>query len=100
MLNNMNNKLVTPFEKKVIVCVQQSMKALREKGYDPTQSLRIITQGEPPPVLTNLTWALAEAILFIEINRLYARTKNSNTINFLEATQFVNDDPSDDDIPF
>ena len=100
MLNNMNNKLFTPFEKKVIVFVQQSMKALREKGYDPTQSLRIITQGEPPPVLTNLTWALAEAILFIEINRLYARSKNSNTINFLEATQFVNNDPSDDDIPF
>ena len=80
MINNINNELITPFEKKVIVFVQQSMKALRDKGYDPNQSLRIITQGEPPPVFSNLTWALAEAMLFIEINRLYARNVNSNTI--------------------
>ena len=100
MLNFMNNNLVTPFEKKVIVFVQQSMKALREKGYDPNQSLRIITQGDSPPVFLNLTWALAEAVLFIQINGLYERNENNNTINFLEATQFVSDDPSDDDVPF
>ena len=96
----MNHKFLTPFEKKVIVFVQQSMKALRNKGYDPHQSLRIITQGEPPPVFPNLTWALAEAMLFIEINRLYARNSNRNIINFLEVTQNEIDDNSDDDIPF
>ena len=96
----MNNKFITPFEKRVITFVQQSMKALRDRGYDPDQSLKIITQGEPPPTFPRLTWALAEAMLFVEINRLYARNSSSEVINFIEATEIVDDDASDDDLPF
>ena len=96
----MLSQSMTPFEKRVITFVQQSMKALRDRGYDPDQSLKIITQGEPPPTFPRLTWALAEAMLFVEIVRLHARNSDSSIISFLEATQVEDDVSSDDDIPF
>ena len=100
MLNNMDDNLVTPFEKRVITFVQESIKTLRNKGFDPDQCLKIITQGEPPATFPVITWALAETMLFVEINRLYARNSSSEVINFIEATEIVDDDASDDDLPF
>ena len=47
-----------------------------------------------------ITWALAETMLFVEINRLYARNSGSDVINFIEATEIEDDVSSDDDIPF
>ena len=100
MLNKMDDNLVTPFEKRVITFVQESIKTLRNKGFDPDQCLKIITQGEPPVTFPEITWALAETMLFVEINRLYARNSSSEVINFIEATEIVDDDASDDDLPF
>ena len=37
MLNNLEDNLVTPFEKRVITFVRQSVRALRNKGYNPDQ---------------------------------------------------------------
>ena len=100
MLNNLEDNLVTPFEKRVITFVRQSVRALRNKGYNPDQCLKIITQGEPPVTFPEITWALAETMLFVEINRLYARNSGSDVINFIEATEIEDDVSSDDDIPF
>ena len=100
MLNKMDDNLVTPFEKRVITFVQESIKTLRNKGFDPDQCLKIITQGEPPVTFPEITWALAETMLFVEINRLYARNSSSEVINFIEATEIEDDDASDDDAPF
>ena len=100
MLNNLEDNLVTPFEKRVITFVRQSVTALRNKGYNPDQCLKIITQGEPPVTFPVITWALAETMLFVEINRLYARNRSSDVINFIEATEIEDDVSSDDDIPF
>ena len=44
--------------------------------------------------------ALAETMLFVEINWLYARKSSSDVINFIEATEIEDDVSSDDDIPF
>ena len=100
MLNDMDDNLITPFEKRVITFVRKSVRALRSKGYNPDQCLKIIAQGEPPVTFPEITWALAETMLFVEINRLYAQNSSSEVINFIEATQIEDDDPSDDDIPF
>ena len=100
MLNNMDDNLITPFEKRVITFVRQSIRTLRNKGYSPDQCLKIITQGEPPVTFPVITWALAETMLFVEINRLYARNSSSDVINFIEATEIEDDVSSDDDIPF
>ncbi len=100
MLNNIDENLVTPFEKRVITFVRKSVRALRNKGYKPDQCLKIIAQGEPPVTFPVITWALAETMLFVEINRLHAENSSSEVINFIQATEFADDDPSDDDIPF
>ena len=100
MLNNLEDKLVTPFEKRVITFVRKSVRALRNQGYKPDQCLKIIAHGEPPITFPVITWALAETMLFVEINRLYAQNSGSEVINFIEATQIEDDDPTDDDIPF
>ena len=57
-------------------------------------------QGEPPVTFPVITWALAETMLFVRINRLYARNSSSDVINFIEATEIEDDVSSDDDIPF
>jgi len=75
---------LTPFELRVKGFVQRALKTLCQKGYTPLQSLNLISEKEARPVFKRITWAAAEAILFVEMSQRYGHLVNHEMINVFE----------------
>ena len=75
---------LTPFELRVKGFVQRALKTLCQKGYTPLQSLNLISEKEARPVFKRITWAAAEAILFVEMSQRYGHLVNHEMTNVFE----------------
>ena len=64
---------MTAFEANVKGFTQLTLQKLCDKGYSPSQSIRLIMGKELKPQKTEITWAIAEAILFVEMSFRYSQ---------------------------
>ena len=78
---------LTAFEIRIKGFSQRILRTLCQKGFSPKQSLRMVIEKETKAEFQEITWAVTEAILFIEISRRYAHCRpKSNKIIRLRRT--------------
>ena len=92
---------LTAFELRIKGFTQRILKTLCEKGLSPKQSLQLVMEHEVKAGFHEITWAVAEAILFIEISRRYAHLTDKKVTTLFDYEG--NDKPFsdfDDEMPF
>ena len=75
---------LTAFEIRIKGFSHRILSTLCQKGFSPQQSLRIIIEKEVKADFHEITWAIAEAILFIEISRRYARLSDKKVTTLFD----------------
>ena len=83
---------------KIMKFIKKCLTTLRGKGFSPEQCIKIILRREPKLGCQNISWAVAQAIAFIEISQFYDDHCDRSAINFLEIR--FEAESSDDDVPF
>ena len=93
---------LTAFEIRIKGFSQRILRTLCQKGFSPKQSLRMVMGKEVKADFHEITWAVAEAILFIEISRRYAHLSDQKVTKLFDYEEPIQPPfwDFDDDDPF